>query len=43
MKRLGIELDGDELYKEFQKIYYESVGRDVDKDKAKDKMWNMRR
>ena len=39
MKRLGIELDGDELYEAFQKIYYESVGRDVDKDK----MWNMRR
>ena len=40
MKRLGIKLDGDELYEEFQRIYDESVGRDADKDKAKDKMWN---
>jgi ribosomal protein L11 methyltransferase len=31
MKRLGIKLDGDELYEEFQRIYDESVGRDVDK------------
>ena len=36
MKRLGIKPDGDELYKEFQRIYDESVGRDTDKDK----MWN---
>ena len=40
MKRLGIKLDGDELYEEFQRIYDKSVGRDADKDKAKDKMWN---
>ena len=40
MKRLGIKLDGDELYEEFQKVYDESVGRDADKEKAKDKMWN---
>ena len=36
MKRLGIKPDGDGLYKEFQRIYDESVGRDTDKDK----MWN---
>ena len=40
MKRLGIKLDGDELYEEFQRIYDESVDRDVGKDKAEDKMWN---
>ena len=40
MKRLGIKLDGDELYEEFQKIYDESVGRDTGKEKAEDKMWN---
>ena len=40
MKRMGIKLDGDGLYEEFQKIYDEIVGRDADKDKAKDKMWN---
>ena len=31
MKRLGIKLDGDEMYEEFQRIYDESVGRDADK------------
>ena len=40
MKKLGIKLDGDELYEEFQRIYDESVDRDVGKDKAEDKMWN---
>ena len=40
MKRLGIKLDGDELYEEFQRIYDESVDRDDDKEKAEDKMWN---
>ena len=40
MKRLEIKLAGDELYEEFQRIYDESVGRDVDKEKKKDKMWN---
>lgn len=43
MKKLGIKLDGDELYEEFQKIYDESVGRDTDKEKAEDKMWNIGR
>lgn len=43
MKKLGIKLDGDGLYEEFQRIYEESVGRDVDKGKVEDKMWNMRR
>ena len=36
MKRLGIKLDGGELYEEFQRIYDESVDRDA----SKDKMWN---
>lgn len=36
MKRLGIKLDGDEIYEEFQRIYDEAVSRDADKDK----MWN---
>ena len=40
MRRLGIKLDGDELYEEFQRIYDESVGRDVDKGKMEDKMRN---
>ena len=40
MKRLEIELDEDELYEEFQRIYDKAVSRDVDKEKAEDKMWN---
>ena len=40
MKRMGIKLDGDEMYEEFQRIYDEAVSRDVGKDKAEDKMWN---
>ena len=40
MKRLDIKLDGDELYEEFQRIYDKAVSRDVDKEKAEDKMWN---
>ena len=40
MRRLGIKLDGDELYEEFQRIYDESVDRDADKEKAEDEMWN---
>ena len=40
MKRLGIKMDGDELYEEFQRIYDESVSRDADKEKAEYKMWN---
>ena len=40
MKKLGIKLDGDEMYEEFQRIYDESVGRDAGKDKAENKMWN---
>ena len=28
MKRLGIKLDGDELYEEFQRIYDERVSRE---------------
>ena len=40
VKKLGIKLDGDELYEEFQRIYDEAISRDVDKGKAEDKIWN---
>ncbi len=40
MKKLGIKLDGDGLYEEFQRIYDEAASRDVDKGKAEDKMRN---
>ena len=40
MKKLGMKLDGDELYEEFQRIYDEAISRDVDKGKAEDKIWN---
>ena len=39
-KVLGIKLDGDELYEEFQRMYDESVDRDADKEKTGDKIWN---
>ena len=40
MKRLGIKLDGGELYEEFQRIYDETVSRDADKEKVRDKIGN---
>ena len=40
MKKLGIKLDGEGLYEEFQRIYDEAASRDVDKGKAEDKMRN---
>ena len=43
MKRLGIKKDGDELSEEFQRIYDERVSRDTNTEKAKDKIWDMRR
>ena len=43
MKRLEIKLVGDELYEEFQRIYDERVSRDTNTEKAKDKIWDMRR
>lgn len=39
-KSLWTKLDGDELYEEFQKIYDESAGRNVDKERVEDKMWD---
>ena len=40
MKKLGMKLDGDELYEEFQRIYDETVSRDADKEKLRDKIGN---
>lgn len=40
MKKLGMKLDGDELYEEFQRIYDETVSRDADKEKVRDKIGN---
>lgn len=40
MKRLGIKLDGNELYEASQRIYDESVDRDTNTEKVEDKMWN---
>ena len=40
MKKLEIKLDRNELYEEFQRIYDESVSKDVDIEKERDKMWN---
>ena len=43
MKKLGIKLDGDGLYEEFQRIYDETVSRDADKEKVRDKIRNRSR
>ena len=43
IKRLGIKLDGDEIYEEFQRIYNKSVNMDADKGKMEDGMWNIGR
>ena len=40
MKKIGMKLDGDELYEEFQRIYDEMVSRDADKEKVRDKIGN---
>ena len=40
MKRLGIKLNGEELYEESQKLYDESISRDADKEREEDKMRN---
>lgn len=34
MKRVGIKLDGDNLYEEFQRLYDESVSRDADNERT---------
>ena len=40
MKRLGIKVDGDKLYEEFQRIYDDSVGKAADKEKVEERMCN---
>lgn len=40
MKKLGMKLDGDELYEEFQMIYDKTVSRAADKEKVRDKIEN---
>lgn len=43
MRKPGIKLAGNELYEEFQRIYDESVSRDVRDvcvEKVEDKRWN---
>ena len=38
IRKLGIKLDGDELYEEFQRICDENVGSNAGKEKVEDKM-----
>lgn len=40
MDKLGVKLENDALYEEYQKIYDETVSRSVEKDKGQEKMWN---
>lgn len=43
LDKLGVKMDGDELYKEYQKIYDEAVNMDNVYEKAQDKQWNRSR
>lgn len=38
--KLGVKLDGDQLYEEYQKIYDETVGKTDDWEKEQEKWWN---
>ena len=40
LEKLGVKMDGDELYKEYQKIYDETVNRNNVYEKAQEKQWN---
>lgn len=37
LDKLGVKLDGDQLYEEYQKIYDETVSRN---EKEQEKQWN---
>ena len=40
LDKLGIKLDGDQLYAEYQNIYDETVGRSDRYEKEQEKQWN---
>ncbi len=43
LDRLGVRLENDALYEEYQKIYDETVSRSIGKDKEKEMMWKRSR
>lgn len=40
LDKLGVKLDGDQLYEEYQKIYDETVSRNEMYEKEQEKQWN---
>ena len=40
LDKLGVKLDGDQLYEEYQKIYEETVSRNDVHEKEQEKQWN---
>lgn len=40
LDKLGVKLDGNQLYEEYQKIYDETVSRNEMHEKEQDKQWN---
>lgn len=40
MDKLGVKMENDALYEEYQKIYDKTVSRSVEKDKGQEMMWN---
>ena len=40
LDKLGVKLDGDQLYEEYQKIYDETVSRKEMHEKEQEKQWN---
>ena len=40
LDKLGVKLDGEQLYEEYQKIYYETVSRNEMHEMEQEKQWN---
>ena len=40
LDKLGVKLDGDQLYEEYQKIYEETVSKNDVHEKEQEKQWN---
>lgn len=40
LDKLGVKLDGDQLYEEYQKIYDETVSRNEMNEMEQEKQWN---
>ena len=43
LDKLGVKLDGDQLYEEYQKIYEETVSKNDVHEKEQKKQWNIGR